>query len=96
MTAVLVTVVTVPENVPQEPADHPVLFLRALGVSTHVIEVLRLGPGMSIDVQDLSVRGSLADLGIAERRLSVLQAIAAENIWCRHDSFMPGAGFFLR
>lgn len=50
---------------------------------------------MPIDVQDFPVRCSLADLGIAERGLSVLQAIASKNVWCGHYPFAPGAGLFL-
>jgi hypothetical protein len=41
------------------------------------------------------VRGSLADLSVTERGLSVLRAIASKNIWRCHDSFTPGAGLFL-
>lgn len=91
----LVAVVTISENVPQEPANHPVLFLQALGISTHVVKVSRLWPGMSIDVQDFSVRGSLADLSITEWRLSVLNAIAPKNIGRGHNPSAPSAGLFL-
>ena len=91
----LVAIVSVPENVPQEPADHPILFLQALGISTHVIEIFRLWPGMSVDVEDFAVRGSLADLGITVRGLSVLQAIASKNIGRGHNPSAPSAGLFL-
>lgn len=80
---------------PQEPADHPVLFFQALGVSTHVIEIFRLWSGMPIDVQDLPMHGSLVDLRITERRLGVLHAIVSEDIWRCHDSSASSAGLFL-
>lgn len=95
MTTMLVAVVTIPEHVPQKPSDHPVLFLQALGISAHVVKVSRLWPGMSIDVQDFSVRGSLADLSVTEWRLGVLHAIAPKNIGRGHNPSAPGAGLFL-
>lgn len=95
MAAILVAIVTVPEHMPQEPADHPVLFFQALGVSTHVIEIFRLWSGMPIDVQDLPMHGSLADLRITERGLGVLHDIVPEDIWRCHDSSASSAGLFL-
>ena len=82
LTAVLVAVVAVPENMPQEPADYPILFFQALGISTQIIIRFRLRPGTLVDVQNFSVHGSLADLRITERRLSVLHAIVSKNVWC--------------
>ena len=82
LTAVLVATVAVPEYMPQKPADYPVLFFQALGIPALVIKVFRFWSGTLIDVQDLSMHGSLADLRVTERRLSVLHAIVSKDVWC--------------
>lgn len=82
MTAVLVAVVAVPEHMPQEPANDPVLFLQALGISTLVIKEFRFWSGTLINVQNFSMHGSLADLRITVRRLSVLHVIISKDVWC--------------
>ena len=50
---------------------------------------------MLIDVQNLSVCGGLADLGVTERGLSVLRAVVSKNVRGCHDPFASGASFFL-
>jgi hypothetical protein len=65
---------------PQEPANDPILFLQALGISTLVIKVFRFWSGTLIDAEDFSMHGSLADLRITVRRLSVLHTIISKNV----------------
>lgn len=77
-----VAVVAVPKCMPQEPANDPILFLQASGISTLVIKVSGFWSGTLIDVQDLSMHDSLADLRITVRRLSVLDAIISKDVWC--------------
>jgi hypothetical protein len=41
------------------------------------------------------VDGSFADLGVTERRLSMVRDIVSKNIRCCQNSFASGAGLFL-
>jgi hypothetical protein len=95
LTTILVAVVAVPEHMPQEPANDPILFLQALGILTLVIKVFRFWSGTLIDVQDLSMHGSLADLRVTERRLSVLHAIVPKKVLARDNPDASSAGLFL-
>jgi hypothetical protein len=95
MPPVLVAVISIPENVPEQPADDPVLLLEAVRVAAYVVEHACFGPRVLIDVQNLAVGGGLVELGVAERRLGALLAAVSQNVRHGHHSVPADAGFFL-
>lgn len=95
MPPVLVAVVAVAEDVPEQPTDHPVLLLEPVRVAAHVVEHARLGPRVLVDIQDLAVRGRLVELGVAERGFRALLAAVSQNVRQCHHPVPTDAGFFL-
>lgn len=95
LTAVFVTIVAVPEDVPKQPSNDPVFFLEALGVSTHIVEESRHWSGLLVDVQDLPVCGGLVELRITEGWLHILLASISQDVWGRHHPIAASACFFL-
>jgi hypothetical protein len=61
----MIPVVSIPIDVPQHPANDPIVFVHAIRISTQFIIGLSLWPSSVVYSKYFLLRGSLADLRIA-------------------------------